>query len=135
MDPKPNFNNNLSDIKCDKDLVIENGTLKVKLEEADDKNTFVRDEVKDLKVLLKAKIQTSSHNFKTNAKECFLQENFEKQVQSQFSFPTNSSKGNMLYNQNNFSNKRNSFIPQINSSLTTPATYDPDLKTIYAFHP
>ena len=78
MDPKPNFNNNLSDIKCDKDLVVENGILKVKLEEADDKNTFVRDEVKDLKVLLKAKIQTSSHNFKTNAKECFLQENFYK---------------------------------------------------------
>ena len=33
----------------------------------------------------------------------------------------------MLYNQNNFSNKRNSFIPQINSNLTTAATSDPDL--------
>ena len=35
----------------------------------------------------------------------------------------------MLYNQNNFSNKRNSFISQINSNLTTPATSDPDLKS------
>ena len=44
------------------------------------------------------------------------------------SFQTNSPKGNMLYNQNNFSNKRNSFITQINSNLATPATSDPDLK-------
>ena len=80
-------------------------------------------------VLLNAKIQTSSHNFKTNWKECLLQENFDTQVQSQFSFQTNSSKGNMLYNQNNFSNKRDSFIPQINSNLTTPVTSDPDLKS------
>ena len=35
----------------------------------------------------------------------------------------------MLYNQNNFSNKRDSLIPQINSNLTTPATSDPDLKS------
>ena len=35
----------------------------------------------------------------------------------------------LLHNQNNFSNKRNSFIPQINSNLTTPATSDPDLKS------
>ena len=35
MDPKPNFNNNLSDIICDNNLVVENETLKVKLEEAD----------------------------------------------------------------------------------------------------
>ena len=41
----------------------------------------------------------------------------------------------MLYNQNNFSNKRNSFIPQINSNLTTPATSDPDLKSsIHSTH-
>ena len=31
----------------------------------------------------------------------------------------------MLYNQN----KRNSFIPQIITNLTTPATSDPDLKS------
>ena len=37
-------------------------------------------------------------------------------------------KGNMLQNQNNFSNKKNSFIPQINSNLTTPLTSDSDLK-------
>ena len=35
----------------------------------------------------------------------------------------------MLYNQNNFSNKGDYFIPQINSNLTTPATSDPDLKS------
>ena len=34
----------------------------------------------------------------------------------------------MLYNQNNFSNKSNSFIPQVNSDLATAATSDPDLK-------
>ena len=68
MYPKPNFNNNLTDIICDKDLIVENEILKVKLEEADKENTFLRDEVKDLTVLLNAKIQTSS------------------QVQSQFSF-------------------------------------------------
>ena len=84
MDPKPNLNNDLTDIICDKDLIVENEILKVKLEEADKENAFLRDEVKDLTVLLNAKIQTSS------------------QVQSQFSFQTNSPKGNMLYNQNNF---------------------------------
>ena len=68
MYPKPNFNNDLTDIICDKDLIVENEILKVKLEEADKENTFLRDEVKDLTVLLNAKIQTSS------------------QVQSQFSF-------------------------------------------------
>ena len=31
MDRKPNFNNDLSDIICDKDLVVENEILKVKL--------------------------------------------------------------------------------------------------------
>ena len=80
-------------------------------------------------VLLNAKIQTFSHNFKPNTKECLLQKNLDTQVQSQFSFQTNSPKGNMLYNQNNFSNKRNSFIPQINSNLATPGTSDPDLKS------
>ena len=41
----------------------------------------------------------------------------------------------MLCNQNNFSNKRNSFIPQINSDLATPATSDPDLKSsIHSTH-
>ena len=61
-----------------------------------------------------------------------MQENFDTKVQSQFSFQTNSPKGNTLYNQNNFSNKRNSFIPQVNSDLATPATSapsDPDLKS------
>ena len=63
--------------------------------------------------LLNAKIQTSFHNFKPNAKESLLQENLDRQVQPQFSFQTNSPKGNMLRNQNNFSNKRGSFIPQV----------------------
>ena len=45
MDPKPNFNNDLTDI-CDKDLIAENEILKVKLEEADKENTFLRGEVK-----------------------------------------------------------------------------------------
>ena len=39
----------------------------------------------------------------------------------------------MLYNQNNFSHKRNSFFPQINSDLATPATSDPDLKSSIHF--
>ena len=60
MDQKLNFNNDLSDIICDKDLVVENEILKLKLEEVDNENTFLRDEVKDLTVLLNAKIQTSS---------------------------------------------------------------------------
>ena len=42
MDPKPNFNNDLTDIICDKDLIVENEILKVKLEEADKENTFLR---------------------------------------------------------------------------------------------
>ena len=126
---RPNLNNDLSNIICDKDLVIENEILKVKLEEADKENTFLRGEVKDLTVLLNAKIQTSSHNFKTYTKECLLQENLDTQVQSQFTFQTNSPKSNMLYNQNNFSNKRNSFIPQINNKIATLATSDLDLKS------
>ena len=41
----------------------------------------------------------------------------------------------MLYNQNDFSNKRNSLTPQINSDLATPATFDPDLKSsIHSTH-
>ena len=105
MDRKPNFNNDLSDIIRDKDLVVANEIIKLKLEEADKENTFLRGEVKDLTVLLNTKIQTSSHNFKTNTKECFLKENLDAPVQSQFSFQTISPKVNMLYNQNNFSNK------------------------------
>ena len=86
-------------------------------------------------VLLNAKIQGSSHNFKTYTKEYLLQENFHTQAQSQFSFQTNFPKRNMLYNQNNFSNKRNSFILQINSNLATPATSDLDLKpSIHSTH-
>ena len=75
MDRKPNFNNDLSDIICDKDLVVENEILK--LEEADKENTFLKGKVKDLTVLLNAKIQTSFHNFKLNTKECLLQENLD----------------------------------------------------------
>ena len=66
MDPKPDFNNDLSDIIYDKDLVVGNKILTLKLEEADKKNIFLRDEVKDLTVLLNTEIQTSSHNFETN---------------------------------------------------------------------
>ena len=82
MDRKLNFDNNLSDITCDKDLVAENEILKVKLEEADKENTFLRGEVKGLTVLLNGKIQTSSHNLKPSTKECLLQENLDTQVQS-----------------------------------------------------
>ena len=86
-------------------------------------------------LLLNAKIQTSSHNFKPNTKEFLLQENLDSQVQSEFCFQTNSPRRNLLYNQNNFSNERISFIPQITSNLTTPATYDPDLKSpIHSAH-
>ena len=35
----------------------------------------------------------------------------------------------MLYNQNNCSNERISYIPQITSNLTTPATSDPNLES------
>ena len=64
-----------------------------------------------------------------------LQENFDTLAQSKFSFQTNSPKGNTLHNQNNFSNERNCFIPQINYNLTTPATSDPDLKSsIHSTH-
>ena len=65
IDPKLNLNNALSDFICDQDLLIENKIFKVKLEVADKENTFERGDVKDLTVLLNAKIQTSSQDFKT----------------------------------------------------------------------
>ena len=76
---------------------------------------------------MNAKIQTSFLNFKIYTKECLLQENIDIHVQSQSSFLTNSPKGNILYNQSNFANKRNSFFLQINSDITTLATFDHDL--------
>ena len=42
MNPKSNFNNDISDITCDKDLVVENQILKVKLHEAGKENAFLR---------------------------------------------------------------------------------------------
>ena len=92
MDQRLSFDNDLSDIICDKDLVVENDILKVKIEEADKGNTFLRDKIKDLTVLLNAKFQTSSHNFKPNKEERWLQEDLDTQVQSQFSLQTNSPK-------------------------------------------
>ena len=50
MDPRPNLNNDLSNIIYDKDIVVENKILKVKLKDADKENTFLRGEVKDLTV-------------------------------------------------------------------------------------
>ena len=47
MDTKLNFNNDLSDIVCEKGSVAENEILKVKLEDADTENTFLPGEVKD----------------------------------------------------------------------------------------
>ena len=75
--PLQSFNNDLSHIIYDQDLVVENEILKVKLEEAEKENTFLKSEVKDLIVLFNAKIQTYSHNFKLNTKECLLQENLD----------------------------------------------------------
>ena len=46
IDQKPNFNNDLSDIVYEEDLVVENEILKVKLEEADKENTFLRVKLK-----------------------------------------------------------------------------------------
>ena len=51
IESRPNLNNDLSDIIYGKDLVVENEILKVKLEEADKENAFLRGEVKDLTVL------------------------------------------------------------------------------------
>ena len=59
----------------DKDLISANNILKVKLEEADGENTFLRGEVEDVTILLNAKIKTSSHNFKMYIKESLLLEN------------------------------------------------------------
>ena len=92
MDRKLNFDNNLSDIICDKDLVVENEILKVKLEKADKENTFLRGEFKDLTVLLNAKIGASPHNFKPNTKECLLQENFDTQYNHNLAFKLTLSK-------------------------------------------
>ena len=104
------------------------------LEETDKESTFLKDQVKDVTVLLNEKVQTSSDNFKTYTEEFLLQVNFDTQVQSQSNFQTNSPKGNTLYNQNNFSNKENSLILQINSDLT-PTISDPDLKSsIHSTH-
>ena len=72
---------------------MENDILKVKLEDTDKENTSLRGKVKDLLVLLNDKIQTSSHITRTNTKEWLLQENLDTQLQSQFSFQTNSPKG------------------------------------------
>ena len=92
-------------IICDKYLVVEDEILKIKLEVADKENTFLRGDAKDLTVLLNAKFQPSFHNFKVYTKECFLQKNFDVQMESLSYFQTNSAKSNMLNNQNNFSNK------------------------------
>ena len=45
----------------DKDLVVQNEILKVKLKEAYKENTFLKVDVKNLTVLSNVKIQTSSH--------------------------------------------------------------------------
>ena len=84
---------------------------KVKLEEGDKENTFLRGEIKDLTVLLNAKIQTSSHNFKTITIESLLQENFDTQVQSQFSFQTNSPKCFQTFFQTCFQNNFKLILP------------------------
>ena len=133
MGPKPNLNDDLSDFIFDKNLFVENEILK--LEEADKENTFLRGETKDLTVLLHAKIQTSFHNLKTYTNKYLLQENYDTQAQLQFSFQTNSPKGYMFYKQNNFPNKRNYFIPQIDSDLGTPTTSDPGLESsVHSIH-
>ena len=62
-----------------------------------------------------------------------LQENFDRLVQLLSSSHANSPRANMLHSQNNFSNKNNSFIPQINSDLATPAAFDPDLNSSMHF--
>ena len=133
MDPKPNLNDDLSDFIFDENVFVENEILK--LEEAGKENTFLRGENKDLTVLLHAKIQTSSHNLKTYTKEYLLQEYYDTHVQLQFSIQTKYPKGYMFYNQNNFSNKRNYFIPQIDSDLGTPATSNSDLESsVHSIH-
>ena len=125
MDPKPNFNNDLTDIICDKDSIVENEILKVKLEEADKENTFLRGEVKDLTVLLNAKIQTSSHNFKTIF-QSFSKKTLIHKYNHNLAFNLILPKV-ICYTIKITFQIRDSFIPQINSNLTTPATSDPDL--------
>ena len=44
----------------------------MKLEEANKESTFLKDEVKDVTVLLNEKVQTSSDNFKTYTKEILV---------------------------------------------------------------
>lgn len=46
MDTTPNLTNDLSYSICEKKLVIENLKLKIKLEEVDKENRFLRVEVK-----------------------------------------------------------------------------------------
>ena len=87
--------------------------FKVKLKEAEMENIFLRREVKDLKVLLNAKIQIPSHNFKTYTENCFLQENSNAEIDSLPNFQISSPKANILKNLNNFSNKNNSFFLKI----------------------
>ena len=79
-------------------------------------------------------VQTSSSNFKTHTKEWLLQVNFDTQMhlltfklippRIKITFQRRIKK-----NQNNFSNKNNSMIPQINNDLATPVTLHTDLKS------
>ena len=106
----------------------------MKIEEADKENTFLRGEVQDLTILLNTKFKPLPIILKHILKSaCYKKTLIHKYTLS--NFQTNSPKGNMSYNQNKFPNKSNSFIPQINSGLATPATSDPDLKSsIHSSH-
>ena len=55
MDPKPNLNDDLSDIICNKDLVVENKISKIKLEKVGKENTFLRSELTIWKFIIKYK--------------------------------------------------------------------------------
>ena len=48
MYPKPNLNNDLCDVTCDKDLIIENKILKVKSEDTNEGNKFLWGEAENL---------------------------------------------------------------------------------------
>ena len=72
MDTKANLNNDIPGMICDKDLTIENKILKLKLEETNKENTFLKGEAKDRTVLLNPKIQTSYYYFNSYTKECLL---------------------------------------------------------------
>ena len=127
MDTKPNFNNDLCDIICEKDLVAENEILKVNLEEANQENIFLEGEVKDLNSFIKFKpLLIILKHIRKNA--CYKKTLIHK-YNHNLAFKLILPKIIMLYNQNSFSNKTNSFIPQINSDLITPAKSDPDLKS------